>query len=52
MAKDKQARPTPSSTGSYTINMHRSASTGHFSAPRKTEGKILVVRPDGSVSTR
>lgn len=48
MANDKQARPTPSSTGSYSVNMHRSASTGMFSAPPKTSGKILVVRPDGT----
>jgi hypothetical protein len=50
MAAEKQARPTPTSTGSYSVNMHRSASTGLFSAEPKTQGQILVVRPDGKTS--
>lgn len=50
MATKKQARPTPSSTGSYSVNMHRSATTGLFSAAPKTQGQILVVRPDGTTA--
>lgn len=50
MASDKQARPTPSSTGSYSVNLHRSASTGLFSAAPKSQGQIVVVRPDGTTS--
>ena len=48
MAQDRQARPSQSSTGSYSVNMHRSASSGMFSATPKTSGKVLVVRPDGT----
>ncbi len=50
MANEKQAGPTPSSTGSYSVNMHRSATTGLFTAAPKSQGQILVVRPNGTTS--